>query len=48
MYESAVRKFKLWEFTDEQIQQIIERGEVQTKYGDPFTRQRVCDGTQCG
>jgi membrane fusion protein, copper/silver efflux system len=30
MYESAVRKFKLWEFTDEQIQQIIERGEVQT------------------
>ena len=30
MYESAVRKFKLWEFTDEQIQQIIDRGEVQT------------------
>jgi membrane fusion protein, copper/silver efflux system len=30
MYESAVRKFKLWEFTDDQIQQIIDRGEVQT------------------
>lgn len=30
MYESAVRKFKLWEFTDQQIQQIIDRGEVQT------------------
>ncbi|MCC5941147.1 MAG: efflux RND transporter periplasmic adaptor subunit [Balneolaceae bacterium] len=30
MYDSAVRKFKLWEFTDEQIQQIIDRGEVQT------------------
>ncbi len=30
MYESAVRKFRLWEFTDEQIQGIIERGEIQT------------------
>lgn len=30
MYESAVRKFRLWEFTDEQIQQIIDQGEVQT------------------
>jgi membrane fusion protein, copper/silver efflux system len=30
MYESAVRKFRLWEFTDEQIQQIIDRGEIQT------------------
>lgn len=30
MYESVVRKFKLWEFTDQQIQQIIDRGEVQT------------------
>jgi membrane fusion protein, copper/silver efflux system len=30
MYQSAMRKFRLWEFTDEQIQQIIERGEVQT------------------
>lgn len=30
IYESAVRKFKLWEFTDQQIQQIIDRGEVQT------------------
>jgi Cu(I)/Ag(I) efflux system membrane fusion protein len=30
MYESAVRKFRLWEFTDEQIRQIINRGEVQT------------------
>ncbi len=30
LYESAVRKFKLWEFTDEQIRQIVERGEVQT------------------
>ncbi len=29
LYESAVRKFRLWEFTDEQIQMIIERGEVQ-------------------
>jgi len=28
LYESAVRKFRLWEFTDEQIQGIIERGEV--------------------
>lgn len=28
LYESAVRKFKLWEFTDEQIQAIIDRGEV--------------------
>ena len=30
MYDSVVRKFKLWEFTDQQIQQIIDRGEVQT------------------
>ncbi|TVQ68338.1 MAG: efflux RND transporter periplasmic adaptor subunit, partial [Balneolaceae bacterium] len=30
MYESVVRKFKLWEFTDQQIQQIIDRGEVKT------------------
>jgi len=30
MYQAAVRKFLLWEFTDEQIQQIIARGEVQT------------------
>ncbi len=30
MYESAVRKFRLWEFTDEQIQGIIGRGEIQT------------------
>jgi len=30
MYESAVRKFRLWEFTDEQIQAIIDRGEVKT------------------
>ena len=30
MYESAVRKFKLWKFTDQQIQQIVDRGEVQT------------------
>ena len=30
LYDSAVRKFRLWEFTDDQIQQIIERGEVQT------------------
>lgn len=29
LYESAVRKFKLWEFTDEQIQMIVDRGEVQ-------------------
>ena len=28
LYESAVRKFKLWEFTDEQIQDIVDRGEV--------------------
>ncbi|MEX2457159.1 MAG: efflux RND transporter periplasmic adaptor subunit [Balneolaceae bacterium] len=28
LYESAVRKFKLWEFTDEQIQHIIDSGEV--------------------
>lgn len=28
LYESAVRKFKLWEFSDEQIQAIIDRGEV--------------------
>jgi len=28
LYESAVRKFKLWEFTDEQIQNIVDRGEV--------------------
>jgi membrane fusion protein, copper/silver efflux system len=25
-----MRKFRLWEFTDEQIMQIIEHGEVQT------------------
>ncbi|MCC5905822.1 MAG: efflux RND transporter periplasmic adaptor subunit, partial [Balneolaceae bacterium] len=30
LYESAVRKFNLWEITDDQIQQIIERGEIQT------------------
>ncbi len=30
LYDSAVRKFKLWEFTDHQIQQILDRGEVQT------------------
>lgn len=30
MYESVVRKFKLWKFSDQQIQQILERGEVQT------------------
>ena len=29
LYESAVRKFRLWEFTDEQIQMIVDRGEVQ-------------------
>ena len=28
LYESTVRKFRLWEFTDEQIQRIIDRGEV--------------------
>ncbi|CAN5414445.1 hypothetical protein BH23BAC3_BH23BAC3_32220 [soil metagenome] len=28
LYDSAVRKFKLWEFTDEQIQAIIDRGTV--------------------
>lgn len=28
LYESAVRKFKLWEFTDEQIQNIVDSGEV--------------------
>ncbi len=28
LYESAVRKFRLWEFTDEQIQNIIDRGDV--------------------
>jgi len=28
LYESAVRKFKLWEFTDEQIQDIVDRGDV--------------------
>jgi len=28
LYESAVRKFRLWEFTDEQIQEIVDRGEV--------------------
>jgi membrane fusion protein, copper/silver efflux system len=28
LYESAVRKFRLWEFTDEQIQNIVDRGEV--------------------
>ena len=30
MYQSAVRKFRLWEFTDEQIESIIDRGDVQT------------------
>jgi membrane fusion protein, copper/silver efflux system len=30
MYESVVRKFKLWKFTDQQIQQIVDRGEIQT------------------
>lgn len=30
MYESVVRKFQLWKFSDLQIQQILERGEVQT------------------
>jgi membrane fusion protein, copper/silver efflux system len=30
LFESAMRKFRLWEFTDEQIQAIIDRGEVQT------------------
>ncbi|MGM0745626.1 efflux RND transporter periplasmic adaptor subunit [Rhodohalobacter sp.] len=30
LYEAAVRKFRLWEFSDEQIQAIIDRGEVQT------------------
>lgn len=30
MYESVVRKFQLWKFTDQQIQEILERGEVQT------------------
>jgi len=30
MYESAVRRFRLWDFTNEQIQQITDRGEVQT------------------
>lgn len=30
MYESVVRKFKLWKFSEQQIQQILERGEVQT------------------
>jgi membrane fusion protein, copper/silver efflux system len=29
LYESARRKFQLWEFTDEQIRAIEERGEVQ-------------------
>jgi len=30
LYDAAVRKFRLWEFSDEQIQMIIDRGEVQT------------------
>ena len=30
LYDAAVRKFRLWEFSDEQIQAIINRGEVQT------------------
>ncbi|WP_158278701.1 efflux RND transporter periplasmic adaptor subunit [Rhodohalobacter mucosus] len=30
LYNAAVRKFSLWEFTDEQIQAIIDRGTVQT------------------
>lgn len=30
LYEAAVRKFRLWEFSDEQVQAIIERGDVQT------------------
>lgn len=30
LYDAAVRKFRLWEFSDEQIRAIIDRGEVQT------------------
>tara|TARA_R100001143_G_scaffold63595_1_gene73217 strand:+ start:34437 stop:36224 length:1788 start_codon:yes stop_codon:yes gene_type:complete len=30
MYESVVRKFEFWKFSDQQIQQILERGTVQT------------------
>ncbi|NBB76682.1 MAG: efflux RND transporter periplasmic adaptor subunit, partial [Bacteroidetes bacterium] len=30
LYDAAVRKFRLWEFSDEQIQMIIDRGDVQT------------------
>lgn len=30
LYDAAVRKFRLWEFSDEQIQLIIDRGTVQT------------------
>jgi membrane fusion protein, copper/silver efflux system len=30
LYRSALRKFELWEFSDEQVQAIIDRGEVQT------------------
>lgn len=30
LYEAAVRKFRLWEFSDEQIRQILNRGEVVT------------------
>ena len=29
LYRSALRKFELWEFSDEQVQAIIDRGEVQ-------------------
>src|SRR6056297_709007 len=30
LYDAAVRKFRLWEFSDKQIQMIIDRGNVQT------------------
>jgi len=30
LYRSALRKFELWEFSEEQVQAIIDRGEVQT------------------
>lgn len=30
LYDAAVRKFRLWEFSDDQIQAIIDRGDVQT------------------
>lgn len=30
LYDAAVRKFRLWEFSDEQIQAITNRGNVQT------------------